>query len=96
MKIILSILSFSVIALESVLKIDLGGVENVGQMDRRTSPRLAKKEPITEDVAEAALGLLKLKHTKTHKMTLRSLKPKLTRVIECRSSSRLSLVKLLR
>lgn len=54
--------------------------------ERRTSPRLAKKEPITEDVVEAALGLLKLKQTKTHRMSLRSLKPKRYSRLECKSS----------
>ena len=58
----------------------------------RTSPRLAKMN----DVREAALGLLKLKHAKTHTMILRSLKPKPLTSLECRSSLRLSLVKLLR
>jgi hypothetical protein len=62
----------------------------------RTSPRLANKDPITEDVAQAALGLLKLKHSKSHTMILRSLKTKPITTVECRSSSRLSLVKLLR
>ena len=57
--------------------------------EQRTSPRLAKKEPITEDEIEAALGLLKLKHTKIHRMSLRSLKPKVVTTVECRSSSRL-------